>query len=211
MGISGCKSELLQCPLDFAPVARKVPGFIPHGVFFGIPKLINLLQGHEPLGVARAGGRQARTFVPLGFQRLTELAHGGSGLAAISHGNSDAAGATERLDEPLDSSPAVALRALNPWKPHLSYDLERADGGESGDEQAQQQVTGSTANLAAALQGGGRGAWHNVRIAVVPRPALSQTVAVGALTTGPPSSIVSQEFETPETRRICVVYRRICD
>lgn len=130
MRISGFESELLQRPLDFPSKARKVPGFIPHGVFFGIPKLINLFQGQATLGVPLAGGLEARSVVPLGFERPTKLGHGHAGLAAISHVRCHATGATERLDEALDAPPAVALGALNPWKPHLSYDLESTNGRE---------------------------------------------------------------------------------
>lgn len=130
MRISGFESELLQRPLDFPSKARKVPGFIPHGVFFGIPKLINLFQGEATLGVALAGVSEARPFVPLGFQRPAKLGDRHPGLAAVSDGGRDAAGATERLDEALDPHPAVALSPLNPWKPHLSYDLESTNGRE---------------------------------------------------------------------------------
>lgn len=132
MGISSCKSELLQCPLDFASKARKVSGFIPHRVFFGIPKLINLFQSQKSRGVGLAHRPQGRPLVPLGFEGFPEFGHGRTGLAAISYGDSHSAGATERLDEALDPHPAIALHALNPWKPHLSYDLERAYGSERG-------------------------------------------------------------------------------
>ena len=123
MRISGFESELLQRPLDFPSKARKVSGFIPHGVFFGIPKLINLFQGHATLGIPVAGGLEARSLVPLGFECSAKFGRGDAGLAAISHVSCHAAGATERLDEALDAPPAVGLGALNPWKPHLSYDL----------------------------------------------------------------------------------------
>lgn len=134
MRISGFESELLQRPLDFPSKARKVPGFIPHGVFFRIPKLINLFQGTATLGVALAGGPKARSFVPLGFERAAKLGHSRTGLSAISHGGRHPAGATERLDEAFDAPSAVALGPLNPWKPHLSYDLESTNGRERRNE-----------------------------------------------------------------------------
>ena len=134
MRISGLESELLQRPLDFSSKARKVPGFIPHGVFFGIPKLINLFQGKATLGVALAGDAEARTLVPLRIERPAKLSHGHTGLAAISHCSGHTAGTTERLDEAFEAHPAVALGQLNPWKPHLSYDLERTYGRERRNE-----------------------------------------------------------------------------
>jgi len=130
MRISGFESELLQRPLDFPSKARKVPGFIPHGVFFGIPKLINLFQGKATLGVALAGGPEVWTLVPLGFQGPAKFGHGHPGLAAISHGRGHAAGASQPLNQAFDAPAAVALSALNSWKPHLSYDLEGANGRE---------------------------------------------------------------------------------
>ena len=130
MRISGFESELLQRPLDFPSKARKVPGFIPHGVFLRIPKLINLFQGKATLGVALAGVREARPFVPFGGQGAAKFGHGRPGLATISYRSRDAAGTTERLDKAFDAHSAVALSALNPWKPHLSYDLESTNGRE---------------------------------------------------------------------------------
>jgi|SRR5688572_26393249 len=130
MRISGFQSEFLQRPLDFPSKARKVSGFIPHGVFFGIPKLINLFQGQATLGVPLAGGLEARPLVPLRFECPAKLSHGHTGLAAISHVRCHGARATERLDEALDAPSTVALGALNPWKPHLSYYLESTNGRE---------------------------------------------------------------------------------
>jgi len=124
----------VQRPLDFATKARKVPGFIPHRVFFGIPKLINLLQGSEPLAVALAGGPKARSLVPLGLEGAPEFGHSGPGLPAISDGSGHGSGAVKGLHQPLDADAAVTLGALNPWKPHLSYDLEGTNGSEGGNQ-----------------------------------------------------------------------------
>jgi len=103
-------------------------------VFLGIPKLINLLQGPEPRRIAPTGGREAGPLVPFGLERASERSDCRPGLAAVSRVRTDGSGAIEGLNEVLKAEVTIALRALNLWKPHLSYDLESAYGREGGNQ-----------------------------------------------------------------------------